>query len=34
MKFFRFWNELNPWSRIGLAFVAGAVLLLLLLQFT
>jgi hypothetical protein len=34
MKFFRMWSELNAWSRLGIAFVAGAVLLLLILEFT
>lgn len=32
MKFFRIWNELNMWSKFGLAFVAAVLVILLLLE--
>lgn len=34
MKFFRIWNELSMWSKFGVAFVAAAVLILIILEVT
>ncbi len=31
MKLLRIWEELTPWSRFGLCFVAAVAILLLLL---
>lgn len=30
MSFWRFWNDLNIWNRVGLAVVAAAAILFLL----
>lgn len=31
MGFFRIWNELSPWSKLGLAFVGAVFVILVLL---
>ena len=32
MNFWRFWNESSMWNKVGLAFVAAAVVLLIIFQ--
>ena len=34
MNFWRFWNDLSPWNKFGLAFIAAVVLLLLITFIT
>lgn len=34
MNFFSFWNALSMWNKVGLAFVAAVIGLLILLMLT
>ncbi len=34
MNFFRIWDSLSPWSKLGLAFVAAVLVILILLSIT
>jgi len=34
MDFFSFWSALNMWNKVGLAFVAAVIAILILLMLT